>query len=198
MTPRFFRTAADFRRWLEKNHAQRELWIGFYKKSSGKGGITYREALDEALCFGWIDGVRKRLDEDAFVQRFTPRQANSYWSAVNIRRAEELVRAGRMHEAGLAAFGRRDASAAARYSFERRHAALDHAAERQFRAAAEAWSFFQSQPPSYRRVATHYVTSAKRRETRQRRLEVLMRESAACKRIGLTTTSKPARLPKRK
>jgi uncharacterized protein YdeI (YjbR/CyaY-like superfamily) len=195
MTPRFFRTAADLRRWLEKNHAQRELWIGFYKKSSGRGGITYKEALDEALCFGWIDGVRKRLDEEAFVQRFTPRQAKSYWSAVNISRAEELVGAGRMHAAGLAAFERRDTSAAARYSFERKNPAFDAAAEKQFRANKKAWEFFRSSPPYQRRVATHWVTSAKRPETRQRRLETLIQSAAAGRRFGVLTP-KPQRRAK--
>jgi uncharacterized protein YdeI (YjbR/CyaY-like superfamily) len=191
--PRFFTSAADFRRWLEKNHAQPELWVAFYKKASGRGGLTYKEALDEALCFGWIDGVRKRLDEEAFVQRFTPRTAKSYWSAVNIRRAEELAASGRMHETGLVAFARRDKDAAERYSFERQTATLDAAAEKQFRARAKAWEFFQSAPSGYRRLVIHWVTSAKRPETRQRRLETLIRESGARRRIALVTSKKPSR-----
>lgn len=186
MKPRFFRTPAALRRWLEKNHARSsELWIGMYKKSSGKGGVTYKEALDEALCFGWIDGVRKRLDDEAFVQRFTPRTAKSYWSAVNIRRANELSVAGQMHAAGAAAFERRDKAAAERYSFERRTAAFDAAAEKEFRANAKAWSWFQSQAPWYRRVTAHWVSSAKRPDTRQRRLEMLIRDSEAGRRINL-------------
>jgi uncharacterized protein YdeI (YjbR/CyaY-like superfamily) len=183
--PTFFRTPAAQRRWLERNHSRAsELWIGMYKRASGKGGLTYREALDEALCFGWIDGVRRSLDDDAFVQRFSPRTAKSYWSAVNIRRAEELARAGKMHEAGAAAFERRDSAAAERYSFERRNVAFDAAAEKLFRANRTAWEYFQSAPPGYRRLATHWVTSAKRPETRERRLDTLIKESAAGRRIG--------------
>ena len=184
MKPRFFKTQAHLRRWLEANHASAtELWIGIYKKASGKSGLTYREALDEALCFGWIDGVRKRHDEDSFVQRFSPRTAKSYWSAVNTARAVELEAAGRMHPAGRAAFARRDAPGG-RYSFERQAATLEPAAEKQFRANRRAWAFFEGQAPWYRRVAIHWVTSAKREETRQRRLETLIRDSAAGRRIG--------------
>ena len=185
MKPRFFTGRSDFRRWLEKNHASApELWVGFYKVSSGRGGLTYLEALEEALCFGWIDGVRHRVDAQSFSQRFSPRRAKSYWSAVNIRRAEQLKAAGLMHDAGLAAFERRD-GASDRYSFERAPAALDPAAEKRFRANRRAWSFFESQAPWYRRVALHWVTSAKREETRARRLETLIRDSAGGRRIGL-------------
>jgi len=187
---RFFKTPADFRRWLEKNHTRVELWIGFYKQSSGKGGMTYKEALDEALCFGWIDGVRKRLDEESYVQRFTPRKAKSYWSAVNIKRAEELIARRRMHETGRAAFERRDRDAAERYSFERRSAKLDAASEKQLRANVKAWTFFQSQAPWYRRVVTHWVISGKRPGTNHRRLEVLIRDSAAGRRINLLAPRK--------
>jgi uncharacterized protein YdeI (YjbR/CyaY-like superfamily) len=184
--PTFFRTRDHFRRWLEKNHARlTELWIGFYKRDSEKGGLTYKEALDEALCFGWIDGVRKRLDDEAYVQRFTPRTARSYWSAINTRRLEELKEAGRVHAAGLAAFGRRDKAKSERYSFERQAAQLEPDAEAMFRAEAGAWEFFQAQAPWYRRVTIHWVTSARKPETRQRRLEILIRDSAAERRIGL-------------
>jgi uncharacterized protein YdeI (YjbR/CyaY-like superfamily) len=185
MVPTFFKTPRHFRRWLEKNHASAtELWIGFYRKASGRGGLTYEQALEEALCFGWIDGVRRRQDDEAYVQRFTPRTAKSYWSAVNIKRAETLKGAGRMHEAGLAAFERRDTARTKAYSFERETAKLDRAQQRQFRANDRAWTFFESQPPGYRRLATHYVTSAKKEETRQRRLETLIRDSAAGRRLG--------------
>lgn len=163
-----------------------------YKKASGKGGITYKEALEEALCFGWIDGVRKSLDDESYVQRFTPRRANSYWSAVNTERAKELIAAGRMHTAGLAVFERRDASKANRYSFEREHAKLEPAAERQFRADAKAWDFFQSQAPWYQRVALHWVTSAKKAETRHRRLQTLIADAAAGRRIGLMKQRSPS------
>ena len=186
MEPTFFKTPGDLRRWLERNHASAtELWIGMYRKASGKGGVTYKEALDEALCIGWIDGVRKRLDEESFVQRFTPRRPDSYGSAVNIKRAQELIEAGRMHATGLAAFERRDSLKAEKYSFERQNAKLDPGMEKRFRANPRAWAFFESQPPGYRRLIAHWVTSAKREETRQRRLEALIKESAARRRVGL-------------
>jgi uncharacterized protein YdeI (YjbR/CyaY-like superfamily) len=162
-----------------------ELWIGIYKKDSGKGGITYRQALDESLCFGWIDGVRKRIDADAYVQRFSPRTAKSYWSAINIARATALTKVGRMHAAGLAAFERRDRQPPNRYSFERPQAQLDPVAEASFRTNTRAWDFFQSDAPWYRRTAIHWVTSAKKEETRLRRLQILIRDSAARRRIGL-------------
>jgi len=185
VTPTFFRTPAQFRRWLEKNHAAvPELWVGFYKVGSGRGGLTYKEALDEALCFGWIDGVRKALDDEAFVQRFTPRTPKSYWSAVNIARANELQRAGRLHASGAAAFARRDKTPPARYSFERGEAAFDAPFDKQFRANARAWAFFQAEAPWYRRVVTHWVTSAKKPETRQRRLDTLIADCAAGRRIA--------------
>ena len=191
MTPRFFRSQIAFRRWLEKNHATTtELWVGMHKVASGKGGLTYQEALEEALCFGWIDGVRRRFDEQSFAQRFSPRKPKSYWSAVNTKRAEDLKAAGRMHPAGLAAFERRD-KASGRYSFERQAAALDPAAEKRFRANRAAWQFFASQAPWYQRVAIHWVTSAKRDETRARRLATLIQDSAAGRRLGLVTPNKP-------
>jgi uncharacterized protein YdeI (YjbR/CyaY-like superfamily) len=191
VTPRFFGSQAAFRRWLEKNHAtSTELWVGMHKVSSGKGGLTYLEALEEALCFGWIDGVRRRFDEHSFAQRFTPRRPRSYWSAVNTRRAEALKAAGRMHPSGAAAFDRRD-KGSARYSFERRAAAFDSAADKRFRANRAAWQFFSSQAPWYQRVAIHWVTSARREETRARRLESLIRDSAAGRRIGLVSPKTP-------
>ena len=194
MAPVYFTSPAQFRRWLEKHHGKvSEIWIGMYKVSSGKKGITYREALDEALCFGWIDGVRKSVDADSYMQRFTPRTANSYWSAVNTRRVGELRKAGRMHAAGLAAFARRDKSTTARYSFEREHAAFDAAAEKQFRANKAAWTYFESEAPWYRRVVTHWVTSAKKPETRERRMETLIKDSASGRRIGTLPQRKTKR-----
>jgi uncharacterized protein YdeI (YjbR/CyaY-like superfamily) len=125
MTQRFFASREKFRAWLAMHHAARgELWVGFYKKSSGRGGMSYKEALDEALCFGWIDGVRKRVDDDAYVQRFTPRRAGSYWSAINVKRANELIEEKRMTPAGRVVFEKRDAGATARYSFERAEASF--------------------------------------------------------------------------
>ncbi len=167
-----------------------ELWIGFYKKATGRPSITYREALDEALCFGWIDGVRKRLDEEAYVQRFTPRRARSYWSAVNIKRVGELEKAGLMHAAGRATFDRRDKTAVDRYSFERAAAKLDPAAEKLFRRDRKAWAYFEGEAPWYRRVVLHWVTSAKKEETRARRLKTLIADSAAGQRIGFLKKTK--------
>lgn len=184
MKPVFFKTAAAFRAWLRRHHgSETELWLGMYKKASGKASVTYREALDEALCFGWIDGVRKRLDDEAFVQRFTPRKAKSYWSAVNTRRAQELIEAKRMTPAGRRAFDARDAAATGKYSFERETAAFAPAQLKQFKGNKAAWKFFEAQPPYYKRVATFFVVSAKKEETRQKRLEKLIAASTAGRRI---------------
>ncbi len=182
---KFFAAPADFRKWLDANHdTSTELWVGFYKKESGRPSITWPESVDEALCVGWIDGIRKKLDDDSYVIRFTPRKAQSTWSAVNIARVAELTREGRMRPAGVAAFERRSDDKSAIYSYEqRKDAAFDAAAERQFRANAKGWAFFQSQPPWYRRTATYKVISAKREETRQKRLAQLIADSAAGRRI---------------
>ena len=185
MSPRFFRTAADFRRWLEKHHAREtELWVGYYKKDSGKKSITHPEAVDEALCFGWIDGIRKKLDDVSYVNRFTPRKPTSNWSAVNIARVEALEAEGRMTEAGRRAFAAQKAERTGVYSFEQKQAPkLDPALEKKFRANRPAWTFFQAQPPSYRRVTTWWVISAKKEETRIRRLEKLLEASAKGERL---------------
>ncbi len=152
--------------------------MGFAKKGSGRAGLTYPEALDEALCFGWIDGVRRSVDAERYTIRFTPRKPTSVWSAVNIARARELVAAGRMAPAGNAAFERRDEKRARLYSYERARVRLDHEYERTFRRNARAWSFFQAQPPWYRRTSTWWVMSAKREETRNRRFASLLDFSA--------------------
>jgi len=178
MRPVFFKSPANFHAWLDAKHLTRaELWVGFYKKSSAKPSITYSEAVDEALCFGWIDGVRRSVDTDAYTVRFTPRQPKSQWSAVNIKRAQQLSGAGRMRPAGLKAFAGAKGQAP-KYSYEQRHkASFDREQERQFRANAPAWAFFQSQPPWYRRTATFWIASAKKAETLQRRLDALIRDS---------------------
>jgi uncharacterized protein YdeI (YjbR/CyaY-like superfamily) len=192
VTPTFFASRQKFRAWLEKHHANTlELWIGFYNKASGRGGITYKEALDEALCFGWIDGVRKRLNDEAYVQRFTPRKAKSYWSAVNTKRAKELIKEKRMAPPGLDAFQRRDASVTRRYSFEREAPSFSAAQLKEFRADRAAWEFFEAQPPYYRRLLTFYVVSAKREETLRKRLARLIGESAAGRRVPLMSSKKP-------
>jgi len=184
MTPRHFKSAAAFRRWLATHHAtERELWVGFYRKASGKGGITYPQAVDEALCFGWIDGVKKRVDEVSYVHRFSPRKSDSYWSAVNTRRFGQLLEGGVVAPPGVEAFERRDRTKTEKYSFERKNAAFDAAAERAFKANAKAWTFFRAQPPGYQRLATFYVMSARQEPTRLRRLAVLVGKSAKGERL---------------
>jgi uncharacterized protein YdeI (YjbR/CyaY-like superfamily) len=192
MQPTYFRSSAEFHRWLEKNHgAAGELWVGFHKKSSGHPSITYSEALDEALCFGWIDGVRKSVDEGRYMIRFTPRKPKSKWSAVNIKRAGELKALGRMEPAGLAAFEGRE-QAKAGYSYEERPRELDSVCEERFRAHPKAWEFFQAQPPGYRRTVSFWVMSAKKEETRLRRLGQLIDGSAWGERLGIATGIKGA------
>jgi uncharacterized protein YdeI (YjbR/CyaY-like superfamily) len=192
MRPTFFKSAKDFRAWLEKHHAKDELVLGFFKVSSGKGGITHKEALDQALCYGWIDGVGKSRSADSYTIRFTPRRPGSHWSRINIRRAHELTAAGLMHAVGLAAFERRDEGKTINYSYELRAAKLTPAFEKRFKANKAAWTFFISQPPSYQRHAKFFVMSAKREETRARRLERLIADSAAGRRIGILETRKPS------
>jgi uncharacterized protein YdeI (YjbR/CyaY-like superfamily) len=184
--PKFFRTPEHFRRWLEQHHnVVDELWVGFHKKDSGRQSITWPESVDEALCVGWIDGLRKSIDEHSYMIRFTRRKPGSIWSAVNTRRVAELIKAGRMKPAGLRTFEERDPRKTNLYSFEQRHAAtFDPMLEKRFRANAKAWKFFQAQPDGYRRVATFYVMSAKQPETRMRRLDQLIDDSAAGLRIG--------------
>ena len=185
MRPKFFRTPEAFRAWLEKNHAtKKELYVGFYKKATGKPSITWPEAVDQALCFGWIDGVRKRVDETSYMNRFTPRTSRSTWSAVNIARAKELKRRGLMTPAGLAAFERRSEDAARSYSYERATATLDPAFEKAFRADEKAWAFFEGRAPSYKKAVIWWVVSAKREETRRRRLDNLIAESRHGRLVG--------------
>ena len=176
----FFATQARFRAWLASHHhARSELWVGFYKRSSGRPSITWPESVDEALCFGWIDGIRRSLDDSSYVIRFTPRKPQSTWSAVNIKRARELIQLGRMRPAGLRAFRARADETSAIYSYEQRKTArLSASEERQFRATTKAWAFFNTRPPWYRRITIYWVISAKREETRARRLATLISDSA--------------------
>jgi len=178
--PTFFADPSEFRAWLEKHHErEQELFVGFYKKGSGRPSITWPEAVDEALCFGWIDGVRKSLGADSYMIRFTPRKPGSTWSAVNVGRVQELSRLGRMRPAGLEAFEKRSEAKTGTYSYEQKEeASLEKAEEKQFRANKAAWEFFQSQPPWYRRTAIWRVVSVKREETRKKRLAKLIEESA--------------------
>lgn len=186
MEPLYFATPAEWRAWLLAHHATRpELWVGFYKKASGRASITWPESVDHALCFGWIDGIRKRVDQRRYVIRFTPRRPGSVWSAVNTRRVAELEKEGLMHPTGRAAFGKKTASRSGIYAYEqqRKTAALGRAHQALFKAEPAAWDFFRSQPPSYRRTSSWWVISAKQETTRLRRLNALIRESARGRRI---------------
>jgi uncharacterized protein YdeI (YjbR/CyaY-like superfamily) len=183
-TPAFYATPEEWRAWLERNHGEaREHWVGFHKRGTGRASITWPESVDQALCFGWIDGVRKRVDDSSYMIRFTPRKRSSKWSRVNVARVGELEAAGLMHPAGRAAFAARTEEGT--YSYEQREAAaFDPERERRFRAAESAWAWFTDQPPWYRRTATHWVMSAKREETRDRRLAQLIEDSAAGRAVG--------------
>ena len=189
MKATFFATSAELRDWLERHHAtEAELIVGFYKRGSGRPSITWQELVDEELCFGWIDGVRQGIDEVSYSNRITPRGPRSTWSAINIARARELISLGRMRPAGLKAFERRTDERSAIYSYEQRKTArLDPAAERSFRTNRKAWTFFEMQAPSYQRAAIWWVMSAKRDETRKRRLAALIAESGRGRTIGPLT-----------
>jgi uncharacterized protein YdeI (YjbR/CyaY-like superfamily) len=183
--PRFFPTPRHFRSWLARNHHRADcLWVGYYRKDSGRSSITWPESVDEALCFGWIDGIRKKVDDISYKVRFTPRRPKSIWSAVNISRVGFLTGEGRMQPPGVAAFARREVEKSRRYSFENRATAnLSPADQREFRRDPGAWKFFKSQPPGYQRLAAWFVVSAKRTETRRARLERLIATSRARRRI---------------
>ena len=184
--PTFFETPEQFRAWLEAHHGSAsELLVGFYKKGSGRPSITWPESVDEALCFGWIDGVRRGIDEESYSIRFTPRKPTSNWSSVNIGRVAELEAQGRMRPAGRAAFKRRSPARSGIYSYEqRKEAALDAEQQREFESEnPEAWAYFKDQPPGYRRTAIHWVVRAKRPETRAKRLATLIEDSAAGRRL---------------
>jgi uncharacterized protein YdeI (YjbR/CyaY-like superfamily) len=185
MTPAFFKSAADFRGWLGQHHAtEAEVLVGFYRRALGRG-ITYPEALDEALCFGWIDGVRRRIDAEAYTIRFTPRKPRSNWSAVNTERVRALVSQGRMKPSGLRVFHERDERKTAQSSNERDGARLDPALDATLRANPKASLFFEAQPPGYRKTVISWVMSAKKEETRAHRLAHLIERSASGSRIDL-------------
>jgi len=184
MTPRFFKTAKAFGTWLSRNHAKEtELWVGLYKKHAAHRGMTYVEAVDEALCWGWIDGLMRSVDGDRVQQRFTPRKAKSTWSLVNVGKVERLIGAGRMHPPGLAAFEARLADRTGIYSFESPIRAFSRQETVTFRKAAKGWAWFNTQTPSYRRTAIHWVVSPKRPETRVRRFAQLLERSKAGKKL---------------
>ena len=184
MKPEFFRTPAAFRTWLEKNHATAtELWVGFYKKDSGKPSITWPESVDQALCFGWIDGIRKGVDEISYQIRFTPRRRGSIWSAINIKRAKELVRQKQMRRTGLKAFAARIENKSGIYSYEQRSTELSQPYAKLLKKNNPAWNFFKTQSPSYRKMIGWWITSAKKEETRMARLAKLISECAKGKRL---------------
>jgi uncharacterized protein YdeI (YjbR/CyaY-like superfamily) len=187
--PTFFRTPADFRKWFEKNHDKApELLVGFYKKGSGKPSITWPESVDEALCFGWIDGIRRTIDDESYTIRFTPRRARSIWSAVNVKRVAELTKLGRMQPAGLRAFEARDPKRSGIYAYEqdrpKEEQKLGPEYQARLEANAKAWAFFQAQAPYYQRTVSRWVMSAKKEETRVKRLATLIDDSARGRRIG--------------
>lgn len=201
MKPTFFKTAADFRAWLEKHHATTtELLVGFYKKGSGKPSLTRSESVDEALCFGWIDGIGRTIDEERYSVRFSPRRPGSVWSRVNTARVAALKKQKRMHPAGQKAFDARDPEKTGALFAVRDAAALTPALAKIFRGNAAAWAFFEAQPPGYRRLASFFVISAKQDATRLRRLDRLIKDSASGRRIGIlggpTRSTRPTR-PKR-
>ena len=185
--PTFFATPAAWRRWLATHHASAdELWVGFYKRGSGRPSITWPESVDEALCYGWIDGIRKSLDAHSYVIRFTPRRAGSIWSFINLRKIEALTKAGKMRAAGRKAHDGRRADRSAIYSFEQTRSSvkLAPAQLKRLKANAAAWRFFSSQPQWYRRTATWWVVSAKQEATRERRLATLIADAANGQRVG--------------
>jgi uncharacterized protein YdeI (YjbR/CyaY-like superfamily) len=180
-TPEFFASAADWRAWLEENAAtETELLVGFWKKGTGRPAMAWSESVDEALCFGWIDAVRRRIDDDSYSIRFTRRKPTSTWSAVNVAKVAELEVAGRMTDAGRATFAARRADRTGTYAYEQGDMLLD---EEPLRAAPAAWASWAAQPPSYRKVCAHWVTSAKRPETRANRLAELVEDCAAGRKI---------------
>jgi uncharacterized protein YdeI (YjbR/CyaY-like superfamily) len=186
--PTYFDSPGAFGRWLSRHHdSARELWVGYYKKATGTPSLTWPESVDEALCYGWIDGKRKRVDDSRYTIRFTPRRAKSHWSAVNLGRVKVLVETGRMQPAGLAAYTARDPARADAYAYENRPHELPRPLLAQLKANPAAWTFYRARPPSYRRAATWWVLSAKRADTRDRRLRRLIDDSAAGRTIGPLT-----------
>lgn len=184
MKPKFFKTPSDLRKWFDHHHAtEQELWVGYYKRDSGKPSITWPQSVDEALCFGWIDGIRKSIDDLSYKIRFTPRKPRSTWSAVNIKRVGELSEQGLMQSTGLKAFQAREENRSGIYSYEQRSPELPDQYGKQLKKNLAAWKFFHAQPPSYRKAANWWVVSAKKEETRLKRLDNLIQHSALGQRI---------------
>ena len=184
-TATFFETQNDFRKWLDENHEKEsELIVGFYKVDSGKPSMSWSQSVDQALCYGWIDGVRRSIDKESYCIRFTPRRINSNWSAINIKKVEELINAGLMQPAGLRLFGLRDESKSENYSYENNPSYLAPDYEKQFMEDPVAWDFFVKQAPSYKKAVTHWIMSAKQEKTRQSRLEKTISDSRQQKRVS--------------
>lgn len=194
MKPTFFATPAEWRSWLEKHHTQEsELLVGFHKRDSGRPSITWPESVDQALCFGWIDGVRRRVDDDSYTIRFTPRKTGSTWSSVNIKRVEELTARGLMKPSGLKAFEARSGEKSGIYAYEQKdRPTLSAGYEKTLKANKKAWSFFQAQAPWYQRTAIHWVMSAKKEETRLKRLNTLVEDSENGRTLKQLTRDPPA------
>ncbi len=193
MKPIFFSSPAEWRQWLAAHHdSATEVLVGYYKTSTDKPSLTWQESVDEALCYGWIDGIRKRVDDERYTIRFTPRKPKSNWSAVNIKRVGELIQDGRMQPAGVKAFAARDEAMTQQYSYEARQRGLDETYAKRFTANKKAWAFYQAQAPSYQRAASWWVMSAKQEATRLKRLAALIDDSAHKRRIvSLARTAKP-------
>jgi uncharacterized protein YdeI (YjbR/CyaY-like superfamily) len=185
MEATFFATPKDLRKWLEKNHEKEtELWVGLYKKGSGKPSVTWPEVVDQCLCFGWIDGIRQSIDGESYRNRITPRKARSNWSAINIKRIEELIKEGLVKQAGLDAYAKRVEARSRVYAFEQGELQLDKSQEAKFRKNKKAWDFFHSMPAHYKKTALWWVISAKQEVTRERRLETLIKDSENGERIA--------------
>jgi uncharacterized protein YdeI (YjbR/CyaY-like superfamily) len=188
MDIKYFKSSSEFRKWLDKNHAEvNELWVGFYKISSNIKSITYPDAVDQALCFGWIDGIKKKVDEFSYTHRFTPRKSKSIWSSNNIKRVGELAKLGFMHPSGIKVFDQRDKKKIKQYSYERKILTLDQSYIKIFKSHENAWSFFISQAPSYQKVAILWVMSAKKEETRLRHLNILIEDSENKRRLAVVS-----------
>ncbi len=184
LNPVFFKNQDEFRVWLEENHAkEKELWVGFYKKSTGKPSMTWPESVDQALCFGWIDGIRYKYDEEGYCIRFTPRKKKSTWSAINIAKVKKLEHLGWMRPAGLEVFSNCRETEGAHYSFEAPVKELPEEYTNTFKASSDAWEYFVKQPPSYKKMVVHWILVAKQKETRIKRLEELIRACGLNKRL---------------
>ncbi len=185
MNPIFFPTQLDFRKWLEKNHnKETEIIVGYYKVDSGKPSLTWSESVDQAICFGWIDGIRRSIDDESYSIRFTPRKPKSIWSAINIKKVEDLTKLGLMKPEGIIAFSKREENKSKIYSHENEPVKFNSKFEKQFKTNKIAWEFFKSQSPSYQKTLTHWVMSAKQEITKSNRLNTLIKDSKAEKKVG--------------